>query len=126
MKLDMYVPLIARVLLAAIFVLAGINKVFGFAGTAGYIASVGMPLPELMAVGAIIVEIVGGVMLALGYKARHAALALAGFTLVATAIFHNNWADQMQMLMALKNIAIIGGLLMVYSFGSGPKSWKHN
>jgi putative oxidoreductase len=114
MKLDMYVPLIGRVMLAAIFVLAGINKVFGFAGAVGYIASVGLPFPELMAVGAIIIEIGAGVALIVGVKARTAALVLAAFTLVATALFHNNWADQVQMLMALKNIAIIGGLLFVY------------
>jgi putative oxidoreductase len=62
------------------------------------------------------------VALVLGYKAREAALALAAFTLVATALFHNNWANQIDMLMAMKNIAIIGGLLMVYTFGAGAKS----
>ena len=116
--------LVGRILMAAIFVSSGIQKIGGFAGTAGYIASKGLPLPEVGAVIAIVVEVGAGIALILGFKARWAALALAVFTLAATFLFHNFWtypADQqfMQMLMFWKNLAITGGMLVVYAFGAG-------
>ena len=116
--------LVGRILLAAIFVSSGFQKIGGFAGTAGYIASKGLPLPEVGAVIAIVVEVGAGIALILGFKARWAALALAVFTVAATFLFHNYWtfpADQkfMQMLMFWKNLAMTGGLLMVYAFGAG-------
>jgi putative oxidoreductase len=119
--------LIARILLALMFVLAGIGKFTGLDGTAGFIASKGLPAPQLLAVGAGLVETVGGVLLIVGWQARWAALALAAFTLVATLIFHNYWtlpADQqmMQQLMFMKNLAITGGLLALFAFGAGRLS----
>lgn len=120
-----YGPLVARVLLAYIFVLSGSGKIAEFAGTAGYMASQGMPFAELFLVGAIILEIGGGLSVALGWKARWGALALIVFTLPTTLIFHPYWAveaaqAQMQMIQFNKNLAIMGGLLYVMAFGAGP------
>jgi len=119
--------LVGRILLALLFVPAGISKIGGFAGTVGYIGSVGLPLPTLGAVIAIIVEVGGGLLLLAGFGTRLAALALAVFTLVATFFFHNFWAVpadmvMMQQLMFFKNIAVVGGLLMVAANGAG--SWS--
>jgi putative oxidoreductase len=116
--------LVGRVLLAAMFVTAGFAKIGGFDGTVGFIASKGLPLPSLLAAGTIALEIVGGLALVVGFKARWAALALAAFTLVASVIFHAYWAmpaDQqyVQQLMFMKNLAVAGGMLMVFAFGPG-------
>jgi putative oxidoreductase len=118
---------IARILLALMFVLAGIEKLSGLDGTAGYIASRGLPAPMLLAAAAGVLELGAGVLLIVGWQARWAALALAAFTLVASVIFHNFWAvpeaQQMtQQLMFMKNIAVIGGLLFVFAFGAGALS----
>ena len=119
--------LLARILLALVFIGAGIEKFTGLEGTAGYIASAGLPMPKLLAVASAVVEVLGSVLLILGWQARWAALALAGFTLLASVFFHNYWAmpaDQqfMQQLMFMKNLAITGGLLMVFAFGPGTLS----
>jgi putative oxidoreductase len=118
------VMLVARILLALMFVSAGFSKIGGFEGTAGYIASKGLPLPQLGAAIAIVVELAGGIMLIVGWKARWAALAIAVFTAAATVIFHNYWAMTgadafTQRLMFWKNVSVIGGLLAVYAFGPG-------
>lgn len=117
-----WATLIGRVLLALIFVLSGVGKIFDTAGTIGYISSVGLPLPQVGLVVAIVVEVLGGLALILGFKTKIAALALAAFSLVAAFAFHFNFADQMQMIMFLKNIAITGGLLYVAAFGAGRYS----
>jgi putative oxidoreductase len=122
------IPLVvARILLALMFVLGGIGKLGGLEGTAGYIASKGLPLPMVLAVGAGVLELVAGVLLIIGWQARWAALALAAFTLVASVIFHNYWAmpaaqQMMQQLMFMKNLAVAGGLLFVFAFGAGSLS----
>ncbi len=120
-------PLAGRLLVAYIFIVAGWGKITGFEGTVGYIESVGLPLPVMAAVVAIIVEVGGGLMLAVGYKARWAAAALALFTLVTAFVFHNYWAMppeqvQIQSIMFMKNLAIAGGLLYILVHGSGPLS----
>lgn len=119
--------LAGRALLALLFVPAGFGKIAGFAGTAGYIASKGVPLPEVSAAIAIAVELGLGLMLLVGLKARWAALGIAFFTVVITFIFHNFWAveaaQQMQQQQAFfKNIGVVGGLLLVAAFG--PGSWS--
>jgi len=119
--------LVGRILLAALFLPAGIGKLTGFAGTVGYIASVGLPLPQVGAVIALVVEIVGGIALITGFGTRFAALALAVFTLVASIFFHNFWAlpaDQQMIpqLLFFKNIAVIGGLLTLAAWGAGAWS----
>lgn len=119
--------LTGRLLIALLFVPAGISKIGGFAGTAGYIASKGLPLPEVGAVIAIAVEVLAGIAIAVGWRTRWAALALALFTLAATFFFHNFWAvpaEQMrvQELMFYKNLAVVGGLLVLTAFG--PGAWS--
>ncbi|MGA0569317.1 DoxX family protein [Variovorax sp. VNK109] len=119
--------LIGRALIALLFIPAGFSKIGGFAGTAGYIASKGLPLPEVGVVIAIVIELGAGLMLLAGFGTRIAALALAAFTLVATFIFHNYWgvpAEQqmMQQLMFFKNIAVVGGLLTLAAWGAGAFS----
>jgi putative oxidoreductase len=116
--------LAGRLLLALLFLPAGISKIGGFAGTAGYIASKGLPMPELGAVIAIVVEVLGGLALIAGFGTRVAALVLAVFTLVATVFFHAYWAvpadmQMVQQLMFFKNIAVVGGLLVLAAFGAG-------
>jgi putative oxidoreductase len=116
--------LIGRILIAYLFVPAGWSKIGGFGGTAGYIASKGLPLPEVGAALAIGVELLAGLMILIGWKTRWAALALALFTAVASFFFHNYWgvpADQqmMQKLLFNKNVAVVGGLLLLYAFGPG-------
>ena len=116
--------LAGRVLLAALFLPAGISKLTGFEGTVGYIASVGLPLPAVGAVLALVVEIVGSVALIAGFGTRIAALVLALFTLVASFFFHAFWAvpaDQafMVQLLFFKNVAVVGGLLTLAANGAG-------
>ena len=123
--------LAGRVLLAIMFLLAGISKIGAFAGTSGYIASKGLPMPDVVAALTIAVEIGGALALILGFCTRWAALVLAGFTLLAALIFHNYWAmpaaqqtmqQTMQQIMFMKNIAIVGGLLTLAAWGAGAWS----
>ena len=127
MKTQGFPILIARVLLALMFVLAGIGKFADLGGTAGYIASKGLPLPQLLAVATALLETVGGVLLIIGWQARWAALALAAFTALASVIFHNYWSlpadkQMIDQLMFMKNMSVVGGLLMVFGFGAGSLS----
>jgi len=112
-----YAGAAGRVLLAFMYVFSGVGKIFAYSGTAGYMAAFGVPGALLPLV--IIVEIVAGVMIAIGYQTRLAALALAGFTLVAALIFHNNLADQMQMILFLKNLSLTGAFLFLFANGPG-------
>lgn len=128
--LDTYrnpIALIARILLALIFVITGFGKLTGLEGTSGYIGSVGLPFPMLLAIGAGVLELVAGIALIVGWQARWAALALAIFTAIASVFFHAFWSmpqeqQMMQQLMFMKNVSIIGGLLMVAAFGAGSVS----
>jgi putative oxidoreductase len=119
-----WAALIGRALLAIVFIPAGFSKIGGFAGTAGYMASKGMPFADGLLVLTIALELGGGILLLVGWKARWIALALAGFTLLAAVIFHNYWAmpeaeQMMQRIMFMKNAGLAGGLLMVFAFGPG-------
>ena len=119
--------LVARILLSLMFIYSGFGKITGFEGTVGYIASKGLPLPQLMAIVAILCELGGGVLLLIGYKARWAALAIFVFLIPTTLIFHNFWASppaeyQMQQINFMKNLAIMGGMLYVMAFGAGSLS----
>jgi putative oxidoreductase len=119
--------LVGRILLAAIFITSGFGKITGFEGTVGYIASQGLPLPQVGAIIAILVELGGGLMLAIGFKARWAALAIAIFTLAAGILFHNYWAVEAAQKMGQeinfwKNVAITGGALAFFAFGPGRYS----
>lgn len=114
--------LAGRLLLAYLFIVAGYGKVVGFAGTAKYMASKGMPMVEVLLVGTIIIELIGGLMLAVGWKARWAAWAIFLFIIPATIIFHPVWADASQMIQFNKNLAIMGGMLYVAFMGPGRLS----
>jgi putative oxidoreductase len=116
--------LLGRALIALLFIPAGFAKIGGFAGVSGYIASKGLPLPEVAAAIAIVVELGLGLLLLFGWKARWAALGMAIFVAVITPIFHNYWASPpaqvtAQQLNFYKNLAVIGGLLVVFAFGPG-------
>ena len=119
--------LAGRLLLALLFLPAGIGKVTDFSGTVAYISSVHLPVPALAAVLALTVEILGSVALITGFGTRIAALVLALFTLAASLAFHNYWAaptDQqlVQQLLFFKNIAVVGGLLSLAAWGAGAWS----
>lgn len=117
-----FIPLIARICLAVIFLRSGIGKVLDPAGTQQQIAGAGVPLAALFLVGAIVFELAGALSVLLGYKARWGAIALIIFIVPTTLIFHANFADPVQVTQFTKNLAIVGGLLMVTYFGSGPVS----
>ncbi len=112
--------LAGRILLAAIFLITGLGKIGAFATTAAYMDSVGVPgalLPVVIAF-----EVLAAIALIAGWKTRLTAFLLAGFTLLSGLIFHSNFADQMQMVMLLKNVAIAGGLLLLVANGAGALS----
>jgi putative oxidoreductase len=115
-------PVIGRILLATIFVFSGFGKLMAPAATIGYIQSTGLPLASLGLVAAIIVELGGGLLLALGYKTRLVAAVLAVFSVVTGLIFHSALGDQNQLIHFLKNLAMAGGLLQVAAFGAGAYS----
>jgi len=126
-KLQNPLSFAGRLLLASLFLPAGIGKITGFAGTVGFIASVGLPFPALAALLALTLEIVGSIALIIGVGARPAAIALALFTLVASFFFHPYWAvpaDQqfVTQLLFFKNIGVVGGLLMLAASGAG--AWR--
>jgi putative oxidoreductase len=119
--------LVARVLMAAMFLFAGIEKFTDLQGSVGYIVSAGLPMPTVLAVAAGVLEVGASLMLIVGWQARWAGLALAGYTLLASVLFHNFWAlpkaaQMVPMLLFWKNMAAIGGLLMVFAFGAGTIS----
>lgn len=116
--------LVGRLLVATLYLWSGSGKITGFAGTVGYIAKAGVPMPEVGAAIAIFVEIVLCLMLVVGWQARWAALGMAIFTLVISPIFHGYWAVPdaqvyMQKLNFFKNMSIAGGLLAFAAFGAG-------
>lgn len=107
---------IGRIMLALIFVLAGVSKIADPAGTMGYMAAMGVP--TTLYYPTIALEVFGGLAIMAGYKVRYAAIALAVFSVVAAVIFHNNFADKMQMILFMKNIAMAGGLLILSTIPS--------
>jgi putative oxidoreductase len=112
--------LVARIFLGHIFLLAGVSKINTYEGTQGYMDAMGVPGVILPLV--ILLEIAGGLMIIVGWKTKWASIALALFTVVAAAIFHSNFADQMQMILFMKNIAIVGGFLLLAVHGAGAYS----
>jgi putative oxidoreductase len=119
--------LIGRILLAALFLPAGLSKLSGFEGAVGYIGSVGLPFASVAAAAAIAVEILGSVALIVGFQTRIAAAVLAVFTIVASVFFHAFWAAApeqafVQQLLFFKNMGVVGGLLVLASSGAGAWS----
>lgn len=115
-----YGTLIARVLMAIIFIMAGLGKTADVAGFAGYMASGG--IPAFLAWPVILFEILGGLALLVGYQTRLVALALAGFSILSGVMFHFDPADQMQMTMLFKNLAMAGGYIAIALLGAGSLS----
>jgi putative oxidoreductase len=119
--------LLARVLLAILFIWSGWGKLTGFDGAVNAIASKGLPLPQILAAITVLIELGGGIALALGWRARWVALLFALFLIVITPVFHDFWASPAAQLMAqkinfFKNVSILGGMLMVFAFGPGRYS----
>jgi putative oxidoreductase len=120
-------PLLARILIAPLFLIAGYNKLMAVAGTAGYFTKLGFPAPEIMVWVAIAIEIGGGLLLLIGWKTRWISWLLIAFVAVATFMAHRFWAVDAaqyanQLNNFLKNIAVIGGLLMLVAHGPGSAS----
>lgn len=115
-------PLIGRILLAAIFIMSGLGKLADPAAAMGYIASIGLPLPGVALAGAIAVEVGGGLLTAIGLYSRITALAMAAFSIATALLFHNALGDQNQMIHFMKNISIAGGFLQIAAFGAGAFS----
>jgi len=116
--------LIGRILLALIFIISGYGKITGYAGTAGYMASKGLPMVALLLPLTILVELGGGLLIALGWKARWAAAVIFLFLIPVTLVFHNPVGldpaqAQQQMINLLKNVSIMGGMLGLFAFGPG-------
>jgi putative oxidoreductase len=105
------IQLAGRIMLALIFILAGVGKITDPAGSMGYMQSVGLPVILLWP--SIALELLGGLAIATGFKVRYAAFALAGFSVLTAILFHKNFADVMQMYMFMKNIAMAGGLILL-------------
>lgn len=116
--------LAGRILLALIFIISGYGKIGGYAGTAGYMASKGLPLVDVLLPLTILIELGGGLLVALGWKARWAAAVIFLFMIPVTLVFHNPLGlapaeAQQQMIQLLKNLSIMGGMLCLVAFGSG-------
>ena len=118
-----YVGVVARVFLSAIFVIVGFNKLISFTETAQFIGNAGLPIPQVLTALAIIFELGGGVMLLIGWKKRIAISMLIIFTIIATALFHLKGltVDQIQQIMFLKNLAMVGGLMALWQLSKCSK-----
>ena len=114
------IDLLARLLLACLFILAGMGKMTSFAETQGYMQAFGLPASLLLPT--IIFQITAGVLILVGFRTRYVALLLAGFCLVTALVFHSNLGDKIQLIMFLKNFAIAGGLLLLAKHGSSTLS----
>lgn len=124
-----YVPLLARILIAQIFLLSGVGKIGGFAQTAAGMADKGLPMAEVLLVVTIIIEIGGSLMILFGWRARIAALLLFLWMIPVTFVFHNFWAmpenmKMVQQIMFQKNLVMMGAMLYIVAFGPGPFSLR--
>lgn len=118
-----YFELGGRILLASLFLLSGLTKISGYGATAGYMAAMGVSAALLPVV--IATEVLGSLAVIVGWHTRIAAFLLAGYTLIAAAIFHNNFGDQIQTIMFLKDVAIAGAFLILVAHGAGSLSLDH-
>ena len=124
---NQFAPLAGRILLSIIFIMSGISKITGFAGTAGGMTSKGLPVPEVLLAASIVIELGAAAMIVLGFKARWGAAALFLWMIPVTLVFHNYWTypaaeQQMQSIMFFKNLGLMGGMLILMGLGSGPLS----
>ena len=116
------VPLIGRILLTLLFFVAGYNKLMSVAGTAGYFGKIGLPAPDLLVWAVIAIELVGGLLILIGWKTRVVAWVMAIFTVAAAVVGHKFWVDPSQATQFLKNLAIAGGFIMLAYAGPGRLS----
>jgi putative oxidoreductase len=124
-----YLPFLGRLMIGLPFALSGLGKLAAYGATTGMISAAGLPFPPLAFAVAVAVELGGGVLLIAGYRARFVATALAVFALATAVSFHNDFADQDQMIHFLKNVMIAGGVLQIAAFGAGALSvdnWRKN
>ena len=119
MNATRYVPFAGRLLIGLPFAMSGLSKLGAYGATTAYIGAVGLPFPPLAFALAVAVELGGGLLLIAGFRARFVALVLALFSLATAVSFHNNFADQNQMIHFLKNVMMAGGLLQIVAFGAG-------
>lgn len=125
MRVEPITFLLGRIFLCLIFFGSGFNKIMNFSGTLEKMESVGIPLTTIALFVAILIELVAAAMIMLGFKMRYAAGALIFYVVLATIYFHNPLAyppeqQQMQAIQVMKNLSIIGGLLLIMSRGRGP------
>jgi putative oxidoreductase len=123
-----YLPIVGRLMIGLPFAFSGFGKLATYEKTTAAIAAVGLLLPPLAYAFAVAIELGGGLLLVVGYQARAMAIALAVFCIIAAISFHNNFADQNQMIHFLKDVMIAGGLLQIAAFGAGALSldrWLH-
>ena len=119
-KICPFIAPAGRILISFMFVMSGYNKITGYAGTQGYMESAGVPGELLPLV--ILTELGGGLLVLVGWQARWAALALAGFSILAALFFHLDWAQQGQQIQFMKTLTIAGGFLMIVAHGAGSFS----
>ncbi|MDX1736954.1 MAG: DoxX family protein [Alphaproteobacteria bacterium] len=119
-KLQDFAAPVGRFFLALMFVMSGFNKIGGYEGTQGYMEAMGVPGALLPLV--ILLELVGGIALIVGFKTRYVAIAFAGFCFISAILFHANFEDQMQMIMFMKNLSLAGAFLILFALGAGPLS----
>ena len=124
---DRIMPLVGRILISVIFLLSGFGKLTSWSSSAAFLAARHFPIPSAMVAGAVIVELIGGLCLVFGFKARIVAFIMFLYMIPTTLIFHNFWALQGaargdNQIHFLKNVAIMGGLLMVSAYGPGKLS----
>ncbi|MGF6781304.1 DoxX family protein [Paraburkholderia sp. GAS334] len=118
-------PLIGRILIAAIFLVSGFSKLTAPGATIGYIGSLGLPVPLLGYLGSMALELIGSVLLIVGYRTRLVAVLLAAYSIITALIFHRALGDQNQMFHFLKNVAMAGGLIQVVAYGAGAFSFDN-
>ena len=122
MFLTRYLPFVGRLMIGLPFAMSGLSKLGAYGATTGMISAAGLPFPPLAFAVAVAVELGGGVLLVAGYRARFVAIAMAVFSLATAVSFHNDFADQNQMIHFLKNVMMAGGLLQIAAFGAGALS----
>jgi putative oxidoreductase len=120
-----YIPFVGRLLIGVPFAMSGLSKLAAIDATLGYIQSVGLPMPTVALILAVLAELGGGLLLIAGFRARAVAGVLALFSLATALSFHRNFGDQNQMIHFLKNVMMAGGLLQIVAFGAGAISWDN-
>ena len=115
-------PLVSRILLTLLFFVAGYGKIMNVAGTAGYFGKLGLPMPDVLVWIVIAIELVGALLILIGWKTRWVAWVMAIFSVATAVIGHKFWVDPSQATQFLKNLAIAGGFIMLAYAGPGRLS----